>query len=137
MRYFDSQDDEKDKKPDRWVWVKDQAEMSGKSISKAFEDIDSGATHHKIIIALHDEYAEKMRALSKANLKKPLAIVLDGEVLSAPTIQSELGAHFEITGNFTKQQARDLSTQLMNPLETPLKVEKTTLIPPPGAPQKP
>jgi preprotein translocase subunit SecD len=41
-----------------------------------------------------------------------LAIVLDGQVYSAPTIQTRIGAEGEITGSFTVQQAEDLALLL-------------------------
>ena len=41
-----------------------------------------------------------------------LAIVLDNEVVSAPTVQGQIEGTGEITGNFTKQRAEDLATVL-------------------------
>ena len=43
---------------------------------------------------------------------KQLAIVLDNEVISAPTVQGQIDSTGEITGNFTKQRAQDLATVL-------------------------
>jgi SecD/SecF fusion protein len=139
MRYLDRTGDEKEKeakpgepekKPDKWVWVKNRAEMSGKSVAKAWPELQPGAIHYNIAVVLHDDFAEKMDTMSRANLQKPMAIVLDGEVMSAPRINSVLGARFEITGSFTDKQARDLASQLMNPLENPLKVEQKSTISP-------
>jgi preprotein translocase subunit SecD len=137
MRYTDYLDDKKKAGAGRWVWVKDKAALSGRSIEVAWQDIDSGATHHKISVSLHNEYAAKMRELSRASLDKPLAIVVDQEVLSAPIVLTEIGARFEITGSFSEREARDLASQLVTPLENPLKVEKSTFVPPPGPAKKP
>ncbi len=53
-----------------------------------------------------------------------MAIVLDGQVLSAPTIQSRLDTGGQITGNFTQAQANDLGLQLKyGALPVPLHVE--------------
>lgn len=49
-----------------------------------------------------------------ANIGQPLAIVLDGEVVSSPTIQARLTDGGEITGNFTLEQARQLAVQLQS-----------------------
>jgi SecD/SecF fusion protein len=136
MRLLDKNESEEDKKaaaapkPERWIWVKNKAELSGKSVAKAFHDLTPGATKYHIVVTLHSEYGEKMEELTGANLQKPMAIVLDGEVLSAPNINGKFGAHFEITGDFSEQQARELSSQLMNPLENPLKVEQKSTISP-------
>ena len=110
----------------RTIFVKNRAEMSGKSVKSAFAALDPGALHHHISVLLHDDFGEKMSALTKANLGKPLAIVLDGEVISAPTIQSSFGANFQITGSFSETEARTLASALENPLENPLKVEQSS-----------
>lgn len=55
------------------------------------------------------EGAQKFKALTGANLKRQLAIVLDNRVQSAPVIQSEISDRGVITGNFDPQEAADLS----------------------------
>lgn len=56
--------------------------------------------------------AQAFAAHTGANIGQPLAIVLDGEVLSAPTIQARLDDGGEITGNFTREEAISLAVQL-------------------------
>ncbi len=56
--------------------------------------------------------AQAFAAHTGANIGQPLAIVLDGEVLSAPTIQARLDDGGEITGNFTREEAVSLAVQL-------------------------
>jgi preprotein translocase subunit SecD len=56
--------------------------------------------------------AQAFAAHTGANIGQPLAIVLDGEVLSAPIIQARLDDGGEITGNFTREQAITLAVQL-------------------------
>jgi len=59
-----------------------------------------------------------------ANIGQPMAIVLDGVVLSAPTIQAELPTGGVITGNFTESEAKTLALQLRSgALPIPLSVE--------------
>ena len=54
--------------------------------------------------------ARRWAALTKANLHKCVAIVLDNNVYSAPTVQSEItGGNSQITGNFTTEDTRDLA----------------------------
>ena len=67
-----------------------------------------------------------MSKLTSDNLGKPMAIVLDNEVISAPTIQGSFGSNFQITGSYTEAEARELSSQLENPLENPLIVEQSS-----------
>ncbi|MDQ1257230.1 MAG: hypothetical protein QG656_1833, partial [Candidatus Hydrogenedentes bacterium] len=49
---------------------------------------------------------------TEANINKPMAIVLDGKVCSAPTIQSKISGSGRITGRFDAQQATDLAIAL-------------------------
>lgn len=54
------------------------------------------------------------------------AIVVDGEIVSAPTIQIQggiAGGGCRITGKFTEAEARGLAEALMNPLQNPLVIE--------------
>lgn len=117
-------------KPTQYVWVKNKAEMSGKSVAQANAALDPGALHYHIAVRLHDDFAELNRKMTGANIGKPMAIILDNEVLSAPTIQAELGSQFVITGQFTQDQAIELASQLENPLENPLLVEQSSTISP-------
>jgi preprotein translocase subunit SecD len=57
--------------------------------------------------------ARKFGQVTQDNLGRPFAIVLDGEVMSAPTIQSAiLGGRGQITGNFSVEQAKNLAIVL-------------------------
>ncbi|MEP0841580.1 MAG: protein translocase subunit SecD, partial [Phycisphaerae bacterium] len=56
---------------------------------------------------------DKFQPLTRLNLKRPLAIFLDGEAISAATIQSAISTRGEITGNFSIQEV----AYLVNTLE--------------------
>ena len=55
---------------------------------------------------------------------KPLAIVLDGKLYSAPTIQGVLSKNAQITGNFSQREALELANVLNNPLAVELRVDE-------------
>lgn len=57
----------------------------------------------------------------KTGIKQPLAIVLDGRLLSAPQINSVISSSGQITGNFTRREAIELANALNNPLSVGLK----------------
>lgn len=64
-----------------------------------------------------------------ARIGQPMAIVLDGEVLSAPTIQAQLPTGGVITGQFTEEEARQLALQLRSgSLPIPLSVESSARV---------
>jgi SecD/SecF fusion protein len=85
-----------------------------------------GPYEGKLSVKLNSEGASKMFQLtSKMNHGVDrLAIVLDGKVLSAPVVQSSLGANFEISGMKNASEARALAAALLNPLKNPLLVEE-------------
>jgi preprotein translocase subunit SecD len=56
--------------------------------------------------------ADRFRRETGRNVGKRLAIILDGSVASAPTIQSQIGSEGVITGRFTTQEADELSKVL-------------------------
>ena len=65
-----------------------------------------------VLFNLNPQGAEKFGALTGANVGKPLAIVLDGRVVSAPRINSQIRDSGQIEGGFTQEEAQDLSTVL-------------------------
>ena len=74
--------------------------------------------------------------MTRRNVKKPFAIVLDKQVISAPVIQEPiLGGSGQISGNFTTKTARDLALKLRSgALPVPLTViEERTVGPSLGA----
>ncbi|NDJ63161.1 MAG: hypothetical protein GYB67_18725, partial [Chloroflexi bacterium] len=86
----------------------------------------------RIEVRFSPEAGETLAAFTRANIGMALAIVLNGEVLSAPTIQSEVGTEVVITGTFTADEARALAAQLRGGmLPLPLIFESITII---GAP---
>jgi len=56
--------------------------------------------------------SQKLQMLTRNNLHRRLAMVLDGEAISAPTIQSEISSVCQITGNFTEREAKLLAALL-------------------------
>jgi protein-export membrane protein SecD len=61
--------------------------------------------------------------------QEPMAIVLDGVVLSAPAVQAKLDTGGVITGNFTQESAQQLALQLRSgSLAIPLRVESSEVV---------
>ena len=85
-----------------------------------------GPYEGKLTVELNAEGANKMFDLTskmRAGVDR-LAIVLDGKVLSAPVVQSSLGANFEISGMKDANEAKSIAAALLNPLKNPLLVEE-------------
>ncbi len=106
------------------ILVKRRAALDGTYIVHAQELY--GPDEGKLTVELNDEGAKKMFHLTQGmNLGHDrLAIVLDGKVLSAPTVQQALSKRFEISGLGTAKEAKELASALLNPLKNPLIVEE-------------
>jgi protein-export membrane protein SecD len=73
---------------------------------------------------LKAEAANRFGSFTGSHIGQPLAIVLDGVLLSAPVINSRLDTGGLITGNFTEEEAKQLALQLRSgALPIPLRVE--------------
>lgn len=93
--------------------------ISGKDLKSAdvgFSDSQSnqGPATPVVNFEIKDESADKFKELTKRLLQKPLAIFLDDLLLSAPTVQSEIGSKGQITlGSGTSTEyAKSLATSL-------------------------
>jgi preprotein translocase subunit SecD len=77
------------------------------------------------------EGGEIFGTLTEENINKPLAIVLDENVYSAPTINSRISTRGQITGRFTSQEAADLAVVLRaGSLSVPVVIEEERSIGP-------
>ena len=92
--------------------------LAGNVITDAKDDFDQQTNSPMVTMYMNSEGAREWRKISAAavadpNNKKAIAIVLDGVVYSAPTIQSEIsGGVSQITGNFTIEDTKDLANVL-------------------------
>ncbi|VVM06096.1 hypothetical protein MAMC_00946 [Methylacidimicrobium cyclopophantes] len=106
----------------RQILVKRRAEMGGKFVRRAFRGFDE-VGRPTVVIEFTDEGSRRFGAITSSNIGKQLAIVLDGEVKSAPVIQSAIFRSAVISGgNMTPKEAEDLASVLENPLEMPVKL---------------
>jgi preprotein translocase subunit SecD len=94
------------------IAVKRRVMVSGEQISKAQQSFDDNG-RPDINITFDSAGARRFGRTTQENVGKPFAIILDGKVLSYPTIESPiLGGSAQITGSFTVQSAHDLAVSL-------------------------
>ncbi len=82
--------------------------VSGRELRNARPTLDENNLP-AVSFSLNAEGARKFGDFTQANINRQLAIILDNRVFSAPTIQSRIAGEGRITGNFTSQEAQDLS----------------------------
>ena len=104
------------------VGRKPELGLTGKYIESAMASRDHVTGKPEILFTFDNEGATLFGQLTEANIGRQLAIILDGELYSAPTIQSKITKNGRITGDFTLKEAIDLANILENPLETPVKI---------------
>lgn len=114
--------------------VKRKIELSGDLLVHAQASFDQARA--VVTFRFNNEGGRKFARITKQNVNKPFAIVLDGSVISAPVINEPiLGGSGVISGNFTVQSANDLALLLRaGALPAPLTVlEERTVGPSLGA----
>ncbi len=86
---------------------------------------------YEIDFVLDSAATETFGRITRENVHRRLAIILDGELQSAPVINSPIeGGRGQITGDFTPQEAVTLQNVLENPLRAPLKIDQSRLVDP-------
>ncbi|MDW8296639.1 MAG: protein translocase subunit SecDF [Raineya sp.] len=89
-----------------------EALLSGEVVENAFPDYDP-QKGYGVTMIMNIKGAQEWARITKENIGKQIAIVLDRMVYSAPVVQTEItGGNSSITGNFTLEEAQDLATIL-------------------------
>ena len=89
-----------------------RARLEGDVVTDAKDDFDEHG-RPRVSMTMNSEGAREWAALTKANVGKAIAIVLDGVVYSAPRVDREIsGGQSIISGNFTIEDTKDLANTL-------------------------
>ena len=108
-----------------------RAPLEGDVVTDASDSFDQRGLPC-VSMKMNVDGARRWAALTKANLKRCVAIVLDDNVYSAPTVQSEItGGNSEITGHFTAEDTRDLANVLKSgKMPAPAKIVSEEIVGP-------
>ena len=89
--------------------------LGGDVVTDANADFvqQAGRSEQQVSMTMNAEGAKAWARLTKENIGKAVAIVLDDMVYSAPNVQEEItGGRSQITGHFTPEEAKDLANVL-------------------------
>ena len=87
--------------------------LEGDVITDARADFGQTSAYANVSMTMNAEGARDWQLITRDNIGKSIAIVLDGYVYSFPTVQNEIaGGNSQITGNFTVEEAKDLANTL-------------------------
>jgi SecD/SecF fusion protein len=119
----------KEKKETVDILVKRRPALTGETVTRAFAYFDQQG--YGVSLELDAEGTKIFDEVARQNKGRQMAIILDGEVISAPVLQSDhYGGRAQITGNFDDKEARDLASALENPLRVPVQIEETRSVSP-------
>lgn len=90
-----------------------RAPLEGDVVTDASDEFNHVSGAPEVSMKMNPEGARRWAALTKANVGKAIAIVLDNAVYSAPRVSSEIdGGQSSISGNFTVEMTKDLANTL-------------------------
>ncbi len=112
------------------ILLEEKASMTGERIADARVDFEQmGAPYIKL--KFNSQGAKEFGLLTQKNIGRQLAIVLDGEVLSAPTIRDAIYGDAQITGTYKFEEASVLALALRSgSLPAPMHIEEERTIGP-------
>ena len=88
-------------------------DLTGADLKSSDVVFDQNTGKPVVLIKFNDEGARKFEELTQNNLGKPLPILLDEDIVSAPVVQERIsGGSAQISGEFSLQEAKNLSIQL-------------------------
>ena len=90
-----------------------EAPLDGSDIKEAKGEVRNGSC--EVFMSMNSEGAKIWKRLTRENVDKAIAIVIDDKVYSAPFVMSEIaGGKSQISGNFTKEEAQDLANVIQS-----------------------
>ncbi|MSU31494.1 MAG: protein translocase subunit SecD [Pedosphaera sp.] len=105
--------------------------LTGRHLESAGVGHEPATGSPYVSFSLNSQGASLFAEITQAAMGQRLAIILDGEVVSAPRINGAIvGGHGQITGNFSDKEAFELATALENPLQAPLTIQEERSVDP-------
>lgn len=98
---------------EQMLWLEAEAPITGKMIASARPFLDGPDHRPTVAFQLTPEGAARFAALTKANVGRRIAILVDGRVVAAPRIQTEMADGVgAISGDFSRRDASVLAMQI-------------------------
>ncbi len=112
--------------------VKKESRLTGDLLTGARINIDSRFNEPYVSLEFNSQGAVLFEEITGANINKRFAIILDGNVHSAPVIKDRIsGGSAQITGGFTMEEAKDLAIVLKTgALQAPIKMLQNVTVGP-------
>jgi SecD/SecF fusion protein len=98
--------------------------LTGKYVKRAFPSRNSLNNDPVVELQFNSDGAEKFYDVTSQHVGELLAIVLDGELYTAPRIEGPIRGNCEISGSMDINEAITIANILENPLETPVRIDE-------------
>lgn len=106
-------EEKKDGEPRQYYLLPDYTDLTGKELKNAEPSLGGmTGTDPVVKFEFKPDGGDRFYDLTSKNHGKQIAVVIDGEVISAPRVESTIHSTGVITGNFTWESAQDLATAL-------------------------
>lgn len=93
---------------DRMIYLHPEAIVTNEDIAHSWV-IQDGSDRYGVSVQLLEAGAQRMRQATAAHLGRPVAILIDGEVVTTPTVRSAIGDSAVISGNYTHAEAQRIA----------------------------
>ncbi|MBQ6227453.1 MAG: protein translocase subunit SecDF [Prevotella sp.] len=109
-----------------------RAPLEGDVIESAKDDFDHFTGKPVVTMQMNEDGAREWANLTKKNVGKPVAIVLDDLVYSAPNVNQEItGGNSQISGSFTVEDTKDLANTLKSGrMKAPVRIVQEEVVGP-------
>lgn len=109
-------------------------DLRGDVVTSAKSEVrnDIGQNMPMVTMSMNEEGSRQWARITKENIGKAIAVVLDGVVYSAPNVSSEItGGNSQISGSFTLEETTDLANVLNSgKMETSIVIEQESVVGP-------
>ena len=114
------------------TYGKEKARLEGDAIKDASQDYDQSTSKVEVKMNMNTSGSKVWSKMTEENIGKPIAIVLDNIVYSAPNVIGKIdGGNSSISGNFTTEEAQDLANILKSgKLPAPAKIVQEQVVGP-------
>ncbi len=104
--------------------------LTGRYLKKAQVVFNQNSLSPAIAIEFNSDGAKLFAEITKANINRPVAILLDNQIISAPNVREEIrDGKAEISGQFTVEEAKNLTRDLnLGALPVPISLASTEII---------
>ena len=98
---------------DRTIYLHQETVVTNSDIAQARVTQGDAASTFSVTVTFNADGAAKMLRASQSHIGRPLAILVDGEVVTAPVLRSRITTLAIISGNYTRAEAEKIAAGIL------------------------